>query len=209
MSYIKYPRTPHLPDSAGVTTDDRIITTLDTLKSERIVVTEKMDGENTTLYSDYCHARSLNTMLHPSQSWMKHYWASKRASIPPDMRVCGENLYATHSIKYTKLKSYFLVFGIWQNGVCLSWPETLDRLAFMGMYPVPTLYTGLWTEDWEYLRQDINKPRTCCEGYVTRVERSFEAHEFPVCIAKYVRANHVQTTEHWRNRWSGEINAVA
>ena len=55
---IKYPRTPHLPTSPGLTNDDRIIKDLSLLERSQVVITEKMDGENTTISRDYIHARS-------------------------------------------------------------------------------------------------------------------------------------------------------
>lgn len=36
-----------------------------------VVITEKMDGENTTLYRDGLHARSLDSRHHPSRNWVK------------------------------------------------------------------------------------------------------------------------------------------
>ena len=50
--WTKYPRTPHLPWSPGASDDD--VRVADTAMSEgrEVVVTEKLDGENTTLYAD-------------------------------------------------------------------------------------------------------------------------------------------------------------
>ena len=45
---MKYPRTPHLPWSPGVTGDD-IHNTVKPLEWSEIVITENMDGENTTM----------------------------------------------------------------------------------------------------------------------------------------------------------------
>ena len=53
---IKYPRTPHLPWSLGATNDDVKQRDLSHFVGKQVVVTEKMDGENTTLYNDYIHA---------------------------------------------------------------------------------------------------------------------------------------------------------
>ena len=66
---IKYPTTPHLPFSLGIQSDDRRVQTLDGLVGREVVVTEKMDGENTTMYVDHIHARSLDSRHHPSRDW--------------------------------------------------------------------------------------------------------------------------------------------
>jgi len=41
---------------------------------------------------------------------------------------------------------------------------------------------------------------TKSEGYVVRWARGFHASEFPRAVAKYVRAGHVQTDDHWLHR---------
>ena len=66
-----YPRTPHLPWSPGATPDDVRAGDPGALRGREVVVTEKLDGENTTLYRDGMHAR---------EGW----WAesSDRACIP-------------------------------------------------------------------------------------------------------------------------------
>ena len=55
----KYGRTFHLPTSPGVGSDDKIIQDLTHMRAaDEVVFTEKMDGENTTIFSGGCHARS-------------------------------------------------------------------------------------------------------------------------------------------------------
>lgn len=67
---IKYPRTLHLPWSLGRTSDDKVLSSMDHFSGREVVVTEKMDGENTTIYSDGLHARSTTSQRHPSRSWV-------------------------------------------------------------------------------------------------------------------------------------------
>ena len=38
------------------------------------------------------------------------------------------------------------------------------------------------------------------EGYVVRLADSFDVGDFSKSIAKYVRAGHVQTDEHWLDK---------
>jgi hypothetical protein len=61
MNRLKYPRTPHLPWSPGIGDDDRILDDLSSLQGEPVIITVKMDGENTTLARDYIHARSTDS----------------------------------------------------------------------------------------------------------------------------------------------------
>src|SRR5579863_5868310 len=113
--YFKYPRTPHLPWSPGATDDDKMLGSIEHFVGKQIVVTEKMDGENTSLYRDHSHARSLDSQMHPSRTMLRQMHATIKHEIPEGWRICGENLFAKHSIHYSNLPSYFLVFGIYNE----------------------------------------------------------------------------------------------
>lgn len=197
-NYVKYPRTPHLLWSEGVTSDDRLIEDLSVLKACEVVVTEKLDGENTTLYNTGLHARSLTYVSHISRNAMKVQWAKICGDIPEGMRICGENLYATHSIHYTELPSYFSVFGIYLNDTTLSWDETVEWCELLGLTVVPLLYRGMWDEK---LIKGLYTGKSMCggaqEGYVVRNANRFSFNEFDKNVAKFVRKNHVTTSRHW------------
>ena len=113
MEY-KYPRTMHFPFSPGMTNDDKVIKNYDRFEGQEVVITEKMDGENSTLYRDYCHARSLDSRNHVSRDWLKRFHREFAYRIHPEVRICGENLYASHSLFYDDLESYFYGFSIWK-----------------------------------------------------------------------------------------------
>ena len=53
MDSPKYNRTYHFPWSQGATNDDKIATDMSRLIGNPIVITEKMDGSNTS-YPCYC-----------------------------------------------------------------------------------------------------------------------------------------------------------
>ncbi|MFI5297275.1 MAG: RNA ligase family protein [Polyangiales bacterium] len=200
---VKYPRTYHLPWSPGVTKDDRVLHDLGRFTGAgngpaRVVVTVKMDGENTTMYPDYLHARSTEYDPHPSRSWVKALHARVGPDIPKGWRVCGENLYAKHSIKYEHLSDYFQGYSIWnERNVCLSWDATELWLGLLGLKTTPVLYDGPWNER---LIRSLYQERfrgDPCEGYVVRLYEGFHYREFRHCTAKYVRPNHVTTHGHW------------
>ena len=193
----KYPRTPHLSFSPGVGEDDIKLNSSEIFADRHVIVTEKLDGENTTLYPDYIHARSLDSRHHPSRAWVKALQASIAGDIPSGWRICGENLYARHSIAYNELKSYFYMFSIWnEENYCLSWQETQEWAALLGLKLPQVFYQGIWNEEKisslaKHL--DLNK----CEGYVVRSAEQFHFHDFPSNMAKWVRSHHVQTEDHW------------
>lgn len=202
---IKYSRTYHLWCSPGVNRDDRVLKDLSGLEGEEVVITEKCDGENTTMYPYYLHARSLDSDSHPSRNWVKNEHAKKGYNIPEGWRVCGENLYAKHAIHYTKekgnaLKSYFYMFSIWDDkNICLSWDQTIEWAFLLDFTLVPVLYRGPWDlGEIERLNKKMEASPDTMEGYVVRVVREFHYSEFKNVVAKYVRANHVQNNHgHW------------
>jgi len=202
----KYPRTFHLPWSPGRSDDDKVHTAeaVETMfAGKQVVVTEKVDGENTTVYSDgTCHARSMDSKHHESRTWVKALAAKVAQDIPKGWRVCGENVYARHSIGYETLPGYFLVFGIYdENNVCLSWDETVEWAEAMGLPTVPVLYRGEWNG--EMLQAWTSVPSafgTEGEGYVVRTAESFDFEAFGEHVAKFVRKGHVQTGDHWMNQ---------
>jgi len=198
-SFVKYPRTHHLPWSPGMHDDDKVISNLATLESApEVIATVKMDGENTSIYRDHCHARSIESEDHPSRHWVKNLWSKIRYDIPDGWRICGENLQAKHSIGYEDLPSFFLVFSVWDDlNNCLSWDETLEWIELLGLKPVPSFHRGRFdkTEIQKVFDETFDTETT--EGYVVRVTKAFQYKEFKTSIAKWVREKHVQTTKHW------------
>ena len=200
MTLVKYPRTCHLPWSEAVTSDDKVCSTLEHFGGRQVVVTEKMDGENTTLYRDHIHARSLDSKCGEDRAWVKQFWSRVRNEIPEGWRICGENLWAKHSVSYTELRSYFYGFSLWDDSnVALSWDDTVEYFEMLGVFPVPVLYSGIWNEvAIRNLSKGINLEQT--EGYVVRLADSFHYDNFSTSVAKFVRKGHVQTDKHWRSQ---------
>lgn len=199
--YFKYPRTPHFPWSPGGDDEDTTLDSVDQFEGKRIIVTEKMDGENTSMYNDHIHARSIDSKDHPSRAYVKQLWGNIKHDIPEGWRICGENMYAEHSISYKNLSSYFLGFSIWNDqNQCLSWDDTMYWFGLMDISSVPILYDGIWDQATitriEQGLMSVLSPTTH-EGYVVRIADTIEYKDFNRYFGKYVRKNHVQTDEHW------------
>ncbi len=195
MTLTKYPRTPHLPWSPGGTSDDAYLVDVSHFEGKEIVVTEKMDGENTSMYRDLIHARSPDGRHHPSRDWVKALHATIANEIPKNWKICGENVYAKHSIPYTNLESYFYIFSIWNEvNEALSWDETVEWARLLEIPTVSVIYEGLWDAS---LISSISIDETIQEGYVVRLKSQFPRSAFANSIAKWVRPNHVQTDQHW------------
>jgi hypothetical protein len=206
VSHVRYPRTYHLPWSPGATDDDRVLPDVRCFEGQEVVVTAKMDGEQTTMYTDYLHARSPDRdsvwSRHPARSWVANLHSQVGWKIPPGWRVCGEDLYARHSIHYHHLPAHFLVFSVWnEQNVCLPWAETVEWAALLDLQTVPVLYAGRWHE--AHIRS-LYQPTWDgeeLEGYVVRLAGAFPYGQFRRAAAKYVRAGHDRTRPHW---WQGQ-----
>jgi hypothetical protein len=198
IDYVKYPRTFHLPWSSGLQNDDKRMDDINCFNGKKVVATIKLDGENASMYSDYYHARSLDSRHHPSRNWIKSFHATIKNDIPKGWRFCGENLYAQHSVAYDELESYFYLFSIWnEKNECLSWEETKEWAQLLNICVVPEIYIGNWDiEKIKSIEIDTLKQ----EGYVVRNVNKFHYSEFNKNVAKYVRAKHVQTSDHWMSQ---------
>lgn len=205
-SYVKYPRTFHLPWSEAVTTDDKVLSSIDHFIDKEVVVTVKVDGEQANCYRDYYHARSIDSRPHFSRTWIKNLHARICYDIPEGWRVCGENLYAKHTIHYKHLNDYFMVFGIWNDkNVCLSWKETVEWCKLLGVLHVPVLYEGTWNE---ILIKRIYQPTydgDPMEGYVVRLANSFSYGAFKHSVAKYVNGKFSESMKKDRHHWMHQV----
>jgi len=192
----KYGRTFHLPMSAGATSDDKVMSSLEGLRVADLVVTEKMDGENTTIHRGGSHARSPDSRYHPSRDWLKAFASAVSPQLAADERIVGENLYARHSVAYDALPSFFLGFA-WIIGAEIQpWDLTLARFEELGIVSVPTLYRGPFRPNlFDDLVASLDK--TGQEGFVARVAEAFDEADMPIRMGKYVRAGHVQSEIHW------------
>ncbi len=221
MDSPKYNRTFHLPWSPGATSDDKTATSVTSLLNEPIVITEKMDGSNTSLEIDGCFARThAGPPSHLSFDGLKALHAGLKWQIDPGIQYFGEWCYAKHSIEYSELPGYFLLFGIrvlentpipnvgvpLEKSFWASWERVEKQAEILGVPTVPVLYKGTVTSEKELkvlVESLMNQPSAhggIREGVVVRVTKLFKDDEFSSCVLKCVRANHVQTSDHWKDQ---------
>lgn len=226
---MKYPRTYHLPYSPGATKDDKklgkktgYMNWFNYYKGQEIVITEKLDGENTAFTAQDVYARSHGA---PTRSpWSRNlwdptdglYWKLKHL-ITPSETVFGENLYGEHSIHYDKLPAYWFMFACYDEE-CDYWSDWDDVKLFSDILNVPTV-PELWRgkiESEEQLKnlvdKFVNEPSVFGpqrEGVVVRTTKMFRGDDFSHYVCKWVRPNHVQTNEHWTRNWKkAELNNI-
>ena len=190
MYLAKYPRTPHLPFSQKPGRDDLVLKDLGHFSGKRLVITEKMDGENITSYKDAWHIRSLSSKTREHHWYfLTHILPNIQSKIDDDMRICGEYMFHEHAIRYDNLPSYYLVHSIWRENTCLDWDETNRICDELGLDTVPEL--AIISVDnkqvWDFVRGVATG--VCSrggEGIVVRNASSFTYENFSKNVAKYV-----------------------
>lgn len=211
MSSPKYNRTLHLPFSPGVSKDDKIAPSIELLIGSPIIITEKMDGSNTSLEASGCYARTHSSSpTHASFDGLKALHARIKDNIPASLQLFGEWCYAKHSIAYDALPGYFLLFNVRDlsrnSTIWLSWHDVESWAKEIGVPTVPVLFSGT-VNSASALQKMIEslmlQPSACDgqrEGVVVRVAQDFPDEAFATSVMKYVRAHHIQTCEQWKDR---------
>jgi hypothetical protein len=205
----KYPRTFHLPFSLGTTSDDRIATDVSSILNKKIVITEKLDGENRAITKGGIYARShADYTRNPwaQKSW--ELWNKIGKDIPENMTLFGEDVYAIHSIEYHNLKNFFYLFGIKDDDVWLSWDDVKENAYLLDLETVPELFVGEFETELELkdkILELVAKPShmgsTIMEGCVIRIYDQFDDIDFSTSVFKWVREKHVRTDAHWSRNW--------
>lgn len=200
LKYIKYPRTYHCSWSENLQNDDRMHQDISFFDGKEVIGSIKVDGECTSLYSDYIHARSIDSKHHESRSWVKKLHGQIAHEIPKGYRICGENMYAKHSIHYKHLLSYFYVYSVWdENNTALTWDETVEWSYLLNLLTVPVFYRGIWDKEkvhegfLDYQKRSLDP----VEGYVIRLAGRIVYKDYRRSYMKFVRKDHVQTSEFW------------
>lgn len=207
MSSKKYNRTLHLPWSKGRGDDDKVAKDVSSLLGKHIIITEKMDGSNASLESDGCFARTHSgPPTHTSFDGLKALHASIKYNLSEGFQFFGEWLYALHSIAYEELPGYFLLFAVRHEDIWKSWDYVIQCSLNLKIPTVPVVWSGRveTAKELEALTSELAGQKSICggerEGLVVRLHEEFEDKNFSKCVMKYVRANHVQTTEHWKDQ---------
>lgn len=192
MQRLKHPSIPYI--SISPSQGERHVQASSFI-GERVVVTEKMDGEISSFYSDgYYHPRSMTY----SQHWSRDYAKSRAQAIALAMRpneiFVFENMYATHTVEYDNLVDYLYLLYIIRGKNVLSYTETKKIADSNGFVTPKVLFIGT-LRSVDQLR-DLSEYR---EGYVIRRESAFPYRYLGMFSAKYVIENFVQSDIHWTN----------
>ena len=206
-NYYKYPRTFHLPYSPKRGSDDKVLYDDSCFEEKNVVVMEKMDGENATMYFNHLHARSLDSVKDESHRWLERFrnYISSQLESLKNWRLCGENLFYKHTIFYQDLESIFLGYSLWteekNSNTSLSWKETQTIFENIGISYPTIIYEGIYDrkkilETFEEYKQQKNRK---VEGFVIRLADTFLYKDFSKSVAKYVCDDfEITSSKHWR-----------
>lgn len=209
----KYPRTLHVPFSKSITPDDRRCEEgwFEHLKDKTLVLTEKLDGSQSYICKEGVYARSH--AVPTTNPWDVNLFEKGgvydqvKNLLSDEEGIYGENMYGIHSIEYDKLDTYFHMFAARDDKRWYSWDEVVELSNILRIRHVPTLEIRRFKsiselEDTIYL---LMKKGSLygkeIEGIVIRNSESFPIEDFQYNVVKYVRANHVQTDQHWKSNW--------
>jgi len=213
--FFRFPHTPHLAWlGMAEPRDDKVMSPAEvrTLLSADIVVEEKFDGANLGLSIgvDGCvRAQNRGQYLQPLfggqfsrlGSWLSVHEAALFDALDTHLIAFGEWCAAKHSLDYTALPDWWLVFDIYDRREGRFWStRRRDEWARnLGLNAVPELSRG--RTDLPGLKGLLNQHRSRyrdgpMEGVVIRSEDDRWLRQ----RAKLVRAEFTQQIEsHWRN----------
>ena len=139
----KYCRSLHAQISLGTTSDDRFMPN-GYIKAfsempNGLVLTEKLDGENNafTKYGLFARSHTAPTVS-PWTKPLRERWDLLKNDLG-NLELFGEGMYGTHSIEYSKLESYYYLFGVRELGRWLSWEEVKFYAALFDFPTVPEI----------------------------------------------------------------------
>jgi len=157
MSFVKYPRTPHLVGSRlqpGDSTVGQI--PLEQIKGGRLIFEEKIDGANTAVSFNADGQLMLQSRGHvltggarEAQFALFKAWAQTHERVFFDLLgrryiMFGEWCFAKHTVFYDRLPHYFHEFDIYdrERDVFLSTPCRHKMLTGVPVVSVPVVHEG-------------------------------------------------------------------
>jgi ATP-dependent RNA circularization protein (DNA/RNA ligase family) len=214
--FFRFPHTPHLVWlGEGSPRDDKVLSPneVTTLLAGDVVVEEKLDGANLGLSlapDGGLRAQNRGQYLaepHAGQfarlpAWLVQLGDSLHSVLTPNLILFGEWCAARHSLDYTALPDWFLLFDVYDRSAGRFWSSARrNALASgAGLVTVPQVLHGKTTVT--ALKQLVttnqsNYREGPLEGLVIRRESA----EWCEARAKLVRHDFTQAIDiHWRKR---------
>ena len=223
--FFRFPHTPHLAWlGEGSPRDDKVLSPNEVtgLLAGDVVVEEKLDGASLGLsLAPDGSLRAQNRGQYLAElpagqfarlpAWLVQHDKALRSVLTPNLILFGEWCAARHSLDYSALPDWFLLFDVFDRSLSRFWScsrrNVLARSA--GLVTVPLVRQGKASVD--VLKQLVATEKShyregSLEGVVIRRESS----EWSEVRAKLVRPDFTQAINtHWRKRvleWNCIIN---
>jgi ATP-dependent RNA circularization protein (DNA/RNA ligase family) len=214
--FFRFPHTPHLAWlGQDAPRDDKVLSPAEAqaLLTGDVVVEEKLDGANLgfSLAPDG-RLRAQNrgqylTEPHAGQfsrlpAWLTQHGDALHSVLSPDLILFGEWCAARHSLDYTALPDWLLLFDVYDRSAGQFWstPRRNALAVSAGLAAVPQLVRGKTTVAVLQQRMTTTSSRFRrgpLEGVVVRREST----DWCEARAKLVRPDFTQAIEtHWRKR---------
>jgi ATP-dependent RNA circularization protein (DNA/RNA ligase family) len=214
--FFRFPHTPHLDWlGKGYPRDDKVLTPVEAkeLLTGEVLVEEKLDGATLgiSIGPDGCiRAQNrgqylmepFNGQFSRLNSWLaQHQWVLKD-HLSADWILFGEWCAAKHSLDYSRLPDWFVVFDVYDrsNQRFFSTKRRNQLVKTLGFNYVPTLFEG--TTKLIDLIKLLDTARSFYrnglpEGLIIR----HQSNQWCLQRAKLVRADFTQAIEdHWRKK---------
>ena len=214
--FFRFPHTPHLAWlGEGSPRDDKVLAPAEAaaVLAGNVVVEEKLDGANLELSlapNGSLRAQNRGQYLvkpHAGQfarlsDWLAQHEAAVYAVLTPDLMLFGEWCAARHSLDYSALPDWFLLFDVYDRKAGRFW-STLRRDTFAsaaGLVTVPHLLQGTTTVA-AIKKLVATTPSRYRHGELEGVVIHRELGEWCETRAKLVRPDFTQAINtHWRKR---------
>lgn len=188
----KYCRSLHAQISLGTTSDDRFMpdgyVKAFSEMPAGLILTEKLDGENNafTKYGLFARSHTAPTVS-PWTKPLRERWDLIKNDLG-DLEIFGEGMYGIHSVGYSKLESFYYVFGIREKDVWLSWEEVKFYANLFDFPTVPELPIKVSLKD--FYKSDIDENKLLAEWLKANLGMTWEEYvETPGALGGYDPSN--------------------
>jgi len=215
-NFYRFPHTPHIKWlGKGEPRDDKVLSPSEaiTLLKSEVIIEEKIDGANLGFSLDVngsIRTQNRGSYLQVPYSgqfsrlngWLQQHQSEIVSNLSSDLIIFGEWCAARHSLDYSHLSDFFLLFDIYDRFVSKFWSvkRRNEWAVTTGLKTVPDIRNGKFTiNSLEKLLKEAKS--SCRNGPVEGIVIRKDDEKWNQMRAKLVQADFTQTiSEHWSSR---------
>lgn len=209
---VKFPRTKHIINLGGMTRDDLIFTQtkLKEFLNMELLIEEKIDGANLGIFLDKTtmkimvqnRSHFVNSSYHEQfkllDNWINTHYAELYTILENNEYILyGEWMYFKHSIHYTNLPDYFILFDIYDRTTKEFFSRDIvdSIIKNTTLKQTPIIAKGKFTL--EELKNFTKNKSSFYDGIVEGIYVRTIKDNFTKFRGKIVRKNFIAGNEHW------------